>query len=108
MIFGTNYKAGDVVLVGVETLHATEIKKRPVLVLYDKDCNVIAAAVTKNKKIKGLSLSKGDGATINCKLSLQYIFTFSKNAVVKKLFSIKANKKKEIYKKVKKKLKEIL
>ena len=76
--------------------------------IYNKGNNIIAAAVTRNKRVKGIEVSKNDGAVMNCKISLRYIFTFSQNAVLKKLFSVKNNKKKDIYKKIKKKLKEIL
>lgn len=108
MIFGTNYKAGDVVLVGIASLENNQVKKRPVFVLYNKGNNIIAAALSRNKNMKGISLSKKDGATINCQLSLQYIFTFSQNAVIKKLFTVNLSRRKEIYRKIKKKLKEIL
>ena len=98
------YRFGEVILASIQFTDTFEIKKRPVLVLFEEMGNIVVAGITSNLEMKGVSLSKKEGAVKNSIIKLNYIFTVSENMVEKKLFSISETKKKvvkeELFKKI--------
>ena len=84
---------GEVVLASVQYIDTFEIKKRPALVLFEEQGNIIVAGVTSNLKMKGVPLTKEDGAFKNSVIKLNYIFTISEKMIERVLFSIKEKKK---------------
>ncbi|MEK6903920.1 MAG: type II toxin-antitoxin system PemK/MazF family toxin [Nanoarchaeota archaeon] len=90
-------KSGDVILADVQFTDTFEIKKRPALVLFEELGNVIVAGITSNTEMKGVSLSKKDGAIKDSVIKLNYIFTISQVMIEKTLFSLSSGKKKEVY-----------
>ena len=90
-------KAGDVVLANIQFTDTFEIKKRPALVLFEEFDNVVVAGITSNLEMKGISLTKKEGAIKESIIKLNYIFTVSKLMIEKKLFSLSNEKKKEVY-----------
>jgi len=100
-------KAGDVVLTNVQFTDTFETKKRPALVLFEEFNNVVVAGITSNLEMKGISLTKEEGAIKNSVIKLNYIFTVSEIMVEKKLFSLSEEKKKKIYISLKEKLNEL-
>ena len=100
-------KAGDVVLTKVQYTDTFEIKKRPALVLFEEFDNVVVAGVTSNLEMKGISLTKKEGAIKDSIIKLNYIFTISKLMVEKRLFSLSNEKKKEVYEVLVNKLKAL-
>ena len=94
---GNLLKPGDVILVRVQFTDTFEIKKRPALILFEEFDNVVVAGITSNIKMKGVSLTKKDGAIKDSVIKLNYIFTISRAMVEKTVFSLSADKKKEVY-----------
>lgn len=88
------YKFGDVILANVQFTDTFEIKKRPALVLFEEQGNVVVAGITSNLKMKGVSLAKKDGAIKDSIIKLNYIFTISEIMIEKFLFRINDEKKK--------------
>ena len=94
---GNVFKSGDVVLVNVQFTDTFEVKKRPALVIFEEFDNVVVAGITSNTEMKGVSLAKKDGAIKDSVIKLNYIFTISRVMIEKTVFSLSAEKKKEVY-----------
>ena len=92
------HKFGDVVLASAQFTDTFEIKKRPALVLFEEFGNVVVAGITSNLNMKGIPLSKKEGAIKESIVKLNYIFTISEKMAEKVLFSISENKKELIKK----------
>ncbi|OIO25526.1 hypothetical protein AUJ13_01280 [Candidatus Micrarchaeota archaeon CG1_02_49_24] len=90
-------KSGDVVLAAVQFTDTLEIKKRPALVLFEEYGNVVVAGITSNLAMKGISLSKEEGAITNSIIKINYIFTISEKMIQKTLFSLNDKKKKAVF-----------
>jgi mRNA interferase MazF len=97
MRLGKMYKSGDVILAQIQFTDTFEIKKRPSVVLFEEYGNVVVAGITSNLRMKGISLSKDEGAIKESIIKLNYIFTISNKMIVKKLFSLTIEKKKLLY-----------
>ena len=90
-------RAGDVILTNVQFTDTFEIKKRPAVVLFEEFDNVAVAGITSNVKMKGIPLSKAEGAIKDSVIKLNYIFTVSGIMIEKTLFSLSKDKKKKIF-----------
>jgi len=88
---------GDIFLAKVQFTDTYETKVRPVLVLFEDMSNVVVAGVTSNKKMKGIPLTKKDGAFKDSVIKLNYIFTISASMLNKFLFHLNKEKKKVVY-----------
>ena len=97
-------KAGDIVLASVQFTDTAEIKTRPALVLFEELGNVVIAGVTSNLKMKGIPLSKSEGAIKDSVIKLNYIFTVSNEMVSKVLFHLSKEKKQLIFEELCKRL----
>jgi len=97
------HKFGEVVLASVQFTDTFEIKKRPVLILFEEQGNIVVAGITSNLKMKGIPLHKKEGAIKESVVKLNYIFTISEKMIEKALFSVSKEKreiiKKELFKK---------
>ncbi|MBR9690386.1 type II toxin-antitoxin system PemK/MazF family toxin [Candidatus Woesearchaeota archaeon] len=102
------YNAGDVVLTRIQFADTFEIKKRPAVILYTDFGNLVVAGITSNKLMRGISLTKKDGAVKESVIKTNYIFTISTNLVLKKLFHISKEKKKLVYNELTKRLKSLI
>lgn len=91
-------KSGDVILAKVQFADTFEIKKRPALVLFEELDNVVVAGITSNLKMRGISLSKKDGAIKESIIKLNYLFTMSRAMVSKVLFHLTQEKKHKVFK----------
>jgi mRNA interferase MazF len=89
-------KFGDVILAEMQFADTFEIKKRPALVLFEEYGNIVVAGITSNLEIKGIPLTKSEGAIKDSVIKLNYIFTVIEKMILKHLFSISAEKKKII------------
>jgi len=89
---------GDVILANVQFTDTFEIKKRPALVLFEEQGNVVVAGITSNLKMKGIFLSKKEGAIKDSIIKLNYLFTISEKMIEKFLFRISEGKK-DLFKK---------
>ena len=90
-------KSGDVVIARVQFTDTFEIKKRPALVLFEEFDNVVVAGITSNLKIKGIPLSKQEGAVKDSVIKLNYIFTISRAMISKTLFHLNKKKKQMVF-----------
>ena len=90
-------KAGDIVLTKVQFTDTFEIKKRPALILFEEFDNVVVAGITSNPEMKGILLTKREGAVKDSVIKLNYIFTVSSAMIEKVLFHLSSNKKKKVF-----------
>ena len=90
-------KSGDVILANIQFADTFEIKKRPAVILFEELDNVIVAGVTSNLEMKGIHLTKKEGAVKESVIKLNYIFTISRMMIEKTLFSLSTEKKKQIF-----------
>ncbi len=97
MKFGKMFKAGDVILTKIQFADTFEVKTRPALVLFEEFDNVVVAGITSNVNMKGIPLTKKEGAVKDSVIKLNYIFTISKMMIQKKLFSLSKDKKEKIF-----------
>ena len=101
------HNSGDVVLATVQFTDTFETKKRPALVLFGEFDNVVVAGITSNPEMKGVSITKKEGAVKDSVIKLNYIFTVSKLMIEKVLFSLSKEKKKKVYDELVKKLNDL-
>lgn len=90
-------KPGDVVLTQVQFTDTFEVKIRPALVLFEEYGNVVVAGITSNKSMKGVPLTKKEGAIKDSVIKLNYIFTVSNSMVSKVLFQLNQIKKQKVF-----------
>ena len=98
------HKFGEVILANVQYTDTFEIKKRPAFVLFEELGNVVVAGITSNLQMKGISLTKKEGAIKDSVIKLNYIFTISEKMIERILFSIFKEKRDLIKKEFLKKL----
>ena len=91
---GNMHKLGEVVLAEVQFTDTFETKKRPAVVLFEEYGNVVVAGITSNTEMKGVPLSKKEGAMKESVIKLNYIFTISEKMKQKALFTLSHEKKK--------------
>ena len=95
---------GEVVLASVQFIDTFEVKKRPALVLFEDQGNVVVAGITSNLKMKGISLLKKEGAIKDSIIKLNYLFTLSEKMIERVLFSISKEKREQVKKELIKKI----
>jgi mRNA interferase MazF len=97
-------KPGDVILASVQFTDTNEVKIRPAVVLFEELGNVVIAGITSNLKMKGIPLTKGEGALKDSVIKLNYIFTISKEMASKVILHLSKEKKRLIFDELSKKL----
>ena len=102
---GKMHEFGSVVLAEVQFTDTFEIKKRPAVVLFEEDGNIVVMGVTSNTKMKGIPLARKDGALKDSIIKINYIFTISEKMIKKSLFALSKEKKSLIKEELMKKLK---
>ena len=101
---GKMYRFGEVILALIQFTDTFEIKKSPALVLFEEYGSIVVAGITSNLNMKGVSLSRKEGAIKNSIVKLNYIFTISEKMAEKVLFNISKEKKELIKKEIIKKI----
>ena len=101
---GRMLKFGDVILAEIQFTDTFETKQRPAAVLFEEYGNVVVAGITSNLEMKGIALSRKEGAVKDSVIKLNYIFTMSEKMVKKRLFSLTLEKKKMISSEIMKRL----
>lgn len=96
---------GDVILANLQFVDTFEVKKRPAVVLYEEMNNIVVAGITSNTNMKGVPITKKEGAVEESIVKINYIFTISSLMVLKKLFTLSKNKKKLIFSELNERLK---
>jgi mRNA interferase MazF len=97
-------KPGDIILATVQFTDTNEVKIRPAVVLFEELGNIVVAGITSNLKMKGIPLSKTEGAIKDSVIKLNYIFTISTEMITKVLFPLSTEKKYLIYSELTKRL----
>jgi len=97
MRIGNMYDAGDVVLAKVQFTDTFEVKIRPAVVLFTTHDNVVVAGITSNTEMKGIPLTKKDGAIKESIIKTNYIFTIATGMISKTLFSLNKEKRKQLH-----------
>ena len=64
---------GEVVLASIQYADTFEVKRRPALVLFEEQGNVVVAGITSNLKMKGVQLTRKEGAIKESVIKLNYI-----------------------------------
>ena len=100
-------ECGEVVLANVQFPDLIGIKKRPAVILFHELGNIVVAGITSNPKMKGIPLTKEEGAIKNSVIKTNYIFTIAKDLIEKKLFSLSKNKKTIIYVELEEKISQL-
>ncbi|HLC16546.1 MAG TPA: type II toxin-antitoxin system PemK/MazF family toxin [Thermodesulfovibrionia bacterium] len=90
-------KSGDVILTKVQFTDTFEIKTRPAVVLFEEFNNVVIAGITSNLEMKGISLTKKEGAIKDSIIKVNYIFTVSNALISKVLFHLSPEKKRILF-----------
>ena len=100
-------EAGEIILANIQFSDTFEIKKRPAAVLFEEFGNVVVAGITSNTEMKGIKISKKDGAIKDSVIKTNYIFTISEKAVEKRLFMLDKQKKTELFQELTAKLSKL-
>jgi len=102
------FEPGDVVLAAMQFTDTFEIKKRPALVLFEEQGNIVVAGITSNTKMKGIPLTQKEGAIKESIIKTNYIFTISEAMIQKKLFKLNTEKKKKVFTDLNEKLQQLI
>ena len=100
--------SGDVVLANIQFTDTFEIKKRPCVILFEELGNIVLAGITSNTQMKGIPLTKKEGAIKDSVIKTNYLFTVSEKMIEKKLFSLTKEKKKNVFDDLNTKLKPLI
>lgn len=100
-------ESGQVVLAKVQFSDSFETKKRPAVVLFEELSNVVVAGITSNTQMRGIPLTKKEGAVRESVIKTNYIFTITDKAIEKKLFKLSKQKKIKLYEALNKKLEKL-
>ncbi len=92
------HKLGDVVLAEIQFTDTFEIKTRPAVVLFEEYENIVVAGITSNTEMKGIPLTKKEGAVKDSIIKINYIFTISEKMIKKKLFALSQEKRELVVK----------
>ena len=98
---------GQVILAKVQFADSFETKKRPAVVLFEEFSNIIVAGITSNLEMKGIPLTKKEGAIKDSVIKTNYIFTITEEAIEKPLFKLSKHKKELLHKELAKKLEKL-
>ena len=101
---GKMLNAGDVIVASVQFTDTAEVKIRPAVVLFEELGNVVVAGITSNLKMKGIPLSKSEGALKDSVIKLNYVFTISSQMVSKVILHLSKEKKQLLFDELSKKL----
>jgi len=100
-------RSGDVIIAQMQFTDTFEIKRRPALVLFEEFDNVVVAGITSNLEMKGVPLTKKEGAVKDSVIKLNYIFTISRAMISKILFHLNKDKKRMVFDELTKRLNEL-
>ncbi len=98
------YEFGEVINAEVQFTDTFETKIRPAVVLFEELGNIVIMGITSNIEMKGVPLTKKEGAIKDSVIKLNYIFTISEKMVKKHLFNLSKEKKKILFDEIIKKL----
>ncbi|MGC8515651.1 MAG: type II toxin-antitoxin system PemK/MazF family toxin [Thermoplasmata archaeon] len=97
-------KSGDVVITRIRFADDEGSKIRPALVLFEELGNVVIAGITTNLRMKGIPISRKEGAAQDSMIKLNYIFTITNDAILKTVFHLNGEKKQMVFEEIIEKL----
>lgn len=99
---GMMYSKGDIVVINFPFSDLTNAKKRPMIVLAEKNQDIIGCAITSNPESEGISIENFEEGNLPLKSKIKYwqIHTFLKSLVVKKIAKIDKKTHKELLNKI--------
>ena len=97
-------RSGDIIIARVRFADDQGSKIRQALVLFEELGNVVIAGVTTNLHMKGVPISKSEGAPQDSIIKLNYIFTITNDVVLKTVFHLSGEKKRMVLKELMDKL----
>ncbi|MHB8396356.1 MAG: type II toxin-antitoxin system PemK/MazF family toxin [Thermoplasmataceae archaeon] len=86
-------ESGDVIITRVKFTDSEGSKIRPALILFEEMGNLVIAGITTNTRMKGIPISKGEGAAQDSVIKLNYVFTITNEAIIKTVFRLSREKK---------------
>lgn len=93
---GSVRKLGEVVLAHVQFTDTFEVKLRPAVVLFEEYGNVVVAGITSNTEMRGIAVTRAEGAVKDSVIKLNYLFTISEAMIKKTLFTLSDSKRKQL------------
>lgn len=102
------FDPGSIIIAQVQFTDTFEIKKRPVLILYEEYGNIVVAGITSNLGMKGIPVLKKEGMIKDSVIKTNYIFTISEKMIDKYLLTLDINKRKQVYNDVLNKLNKFI
>ena len=90
-------KAGDVIITRVRFADNEGSKIRPALVLFEELGNIVIAGISTNLKMKGVPITRSEGAAQDSVIKLNYIFTITSNTIIKTVFHLSKEKKEVVF-----------
>jgi len=100
-------ECGEVVLANVQFPDLVGIKKRPAVILFQELGNIVVAGITSNTKMKGIPLTKKEGAIKDSIIKTNYVFTIANELIEKKLFTLTKEKKLILYNNLENKISQL-
>jgi mRNA interferase MazF len=100
-------RSGHVIIARVQFADSGEVKLRPAVVLFEEFGNVVVAGITSNLKMKGIPLSKTEGAVKDSVIKLYYVFTISEAMISRVVFQLTKEKKNLVFKELEKRLSQL-
>jgi len=99
---GTMYSKGDIIIINFPFSDLINAKKRPMVVLAEKDEDIIGCAVTSNPYSEGIPIENFEEGTLPLKSKIKYwqIHTFLKDLSIKKIAKISKNTHKELLRRI--------
>ena len=90
-------KTGDVIITRVRFADNGGSKVRPALFLFEDLGNIVIAGITTNLRMKGVPITKGEGAAQDSVIKLNYIFTITSDTIIKTVFHLSKEKKEVVF-----------
>ncbi len=97
-------EAGDVIIASVQFTDTNEVKIRPAVVLFEELGNVVIAGITSNTKMRGIPLTRSEGAVKDSVIKLNYIFTISEGMISRTVFRLSKDKKRLVFNELERRL----
>ena len=99
---GIMYSKGDIIIINFPFSDLVNAKKRPMVVLAEKDEDIIGCAITSNPNAEGIPIENFEEGSLPLKSKIKYwqIHTFLKDLAVKKTARISKKTHKDLLKRI--------
>ena len=99
---GMMYSKGDIVVINFPFSDLINAKKRPMVVLAEKDQDIIGCAITSNPESEGIPLDSFEKGSLPFKSKIKYlqIHTFLRSLAIRQIAKISKDAHKELINKI--------